>query len=514
MQEKQKTELWESHVLQAWAAIERENLPEAGGLLGYALQEAREYGERDARVGHVHGQLGVLEHRKGSFDSAKSHLEQAISIFADAGEAFDEARALMYMGLTTVHRSLSQSGDAIKCLKEAIDLLDSKTEDAPKRRLNDALLALGIELEKTNQPEASYAVFRRALTVEEQLVKRTNFRLEPTLCKLSGLAAILNLEEEKKQWDERLSQIEPEDLDQQQSPDFRFTTSDVLNILVEHEHRSYSENRKYLGDTVLLFQKMTELYDQLAVLLESARFVTDGESLYAFTCCLHGCRYQLLMGAMTLLRGHRTDSATYVRKAIEFSAFSVVILRNEPASRQREVCAKCASSQSSEPQESNPQKENQPTMGHIWLHAAESERKFQKYRSKFDIMAALKKTKDSFPEIYKKYEELSKQVHPTSLAISGHTRVEGSPDGINHIFEYFEHRGENKLHLIVYSLFWAIQAHFEILSCLAAELRTVSKFDHDEFSTAMNEFQSVFYREKEKWRPIIDPEGKFKPKQA
>jgi len=40
---KEKTELWESHVLQAHAALDRDDFDEAEGLLDYAFHEASEY---------------------------------------------------------------------------------------------------------------------------------------------------------------------------------------------------------------------------------------------------------------------------------------------------------------------------------------------------------------------------------------------------------------------------------------------------------------------------------------
>lgn len=49
-EDKQKTELWETHVLQSHAALDRDDFDEAQGLLNYAFQEASEYGAENPRV--------------------------------------------------------------------------------------------------------------------------------------------------------------------------------------------------------------------------------------------------------------------------------------------------------------------------------------------------------------------------------------------------------------------------------------------------------------------------------
>jgi hypothetical protein len=148
-------------------------------------------------------------------------------------------------------------------------------------------------------------------------------------------------------------------------------------------------------------------------------------------------------------------------------------------------------------------------MSSIWLNPNNSKNAFQKYKSNFEIMTALRLAQEAFPTMYRKYEELSKQVHPTFLAVVGHSNMVEEADGLRHLFEYFESRGENKLHMIAFMLLWSVEIHLEIIRGLATGLQAVSKFDVDSWNQEVDQFHSILAKEKEHWRPILDPNGKY-----
>lgn len=118
---------------------------------------------------------------------------------------------------------------------------------------------------------------------------------------------------------------------------------------------------------------------------------------------------------------------------------------------------------------------------------------------------------DLTPNLYKMYEELSKQVHPSSFSVVGQSKVENRPSELIHTFDYFEHKSEAQQKLIAYALFWSVKAHAEILEGLGKAIHQANtNFDIATWSKELEDFQQRFEHEKRNWATLLDPDGKYR----
>src|SRR5712692_2119385 len=102
---------------------------------------------------------------------------------------------------------------------------------------------------------------------------------------------------------------------------------DEIDQVREYEEANYQTSRKALSDEVSLIQDLFDLYTLLGEMLKASGVKPTDEIVVASQFLL-GCRYQLSLGALALLRGHLNDSDLYSRKAIELCAFAARVKKH------------------------------------------------------------------------------------------------------------------------------------------------------------------------------------------
>jgi hypothetical protein len=93
---------------------------------------------------------------------------------------------------------------------------------------------------------------------------------------------------------------------------------DEIAELVQMEAQNYEVSREHLGDAGDLVQDLVELYRTIGdMIAESA--VKPRDEIVAGGMFLYSCRYQLVLAALNVMRGHLNDSHFFTRKAIELA---------------------------------------------------------------------------------------------------------------------------------------------------------------------------------------------------
>lgn len=168
-------------------------------------------------------------------------------------------------------------------------------------------------------------------------------------------------------------------------------TRDLISQLEQADHNAFIRSCEYIQPNVLIaaIHELHELLPQYCI--EVADLLSRNQR-EAISDCLQAIRKEFLFGCLTCLRAHSTDSENYRRKAIEFCAFGVQMLR-------------------------------EPHWATIWLDSVKSKRKYREYKSNFKIMEILKAVSDTGIKLALLYEELSKSVHASPYAIKTQTRI-------------------------------------------------------------------------------------------
>lgn len=184
------------------------------------------------------------------------------------------------------------------------------------------------------------------------------------------------------------------------------------------------------------------------------------------------CRRLLTVGITTLLRGHVGDSAMYARRAIESMCFAVHAWTDEGAAE-------------------------------AWLNFLKSKTASKKYRSKFQIMSLLAEWKENFhqgPQVYKLYDWLSNQVHPTYSSIMFAQRQEGEDHGETSFnLSFFD--AENGPHLLAVMYFEILRTHLSILSCVAElVISNDSTYAEELFFAFMQSTNTEYFMQRERWQ--------------
>lgn len=160
------------------------------------------------------------------------------------------------------------------------------------------------------------------------------------------------------------------------------------------------------------------LFTQLEYLFQSAVNALTSNQREALSDCIQASRKEFLFGTLTCLRGHSTDAENYMRKAIEFCAFGVKIIRT-------------------------------PRHAAIWLEAVQSKNKYDRYKSEFKIMQVLKELDSTGIELRKLYEENCKSVHASPYAIKTQSRIIQTSEGrINYLPYHEDSNAEDRKSLI------------------------------------------------------------------
>lgn len=256
---------------------------------------------------------------------------------------------------------------------------------------------------------------------------------------------------------------------------------DDIDYLRRNEDIVYKEVREYLGDSVTLIEEIKDLYGLLSELIQTSKMKIDEFQLLGLLHCQQGCRYQFLMGNLALLRAHPIDQSSYRRKAIEYCAFAIRMLRNADSAQ-------------------------------IWMNAI-SNRAYDRYEAAFPIAKSISEAEDLLGSRLKKmYGVLSQQVHASPYSIATQIRIvydlEGNPV---HTLDYFQHGSDQKKHFLALAFLSGLDHDFLIISALANAVSSVAdKFDMQKWEAKHDEVRGKIQREKEKWAPTLDPGGYYR----
>jgi len=94
-----------------------------------------------------------------------------------------------------------------------------------------------------------------------------------------------------------------------------------IETLREYEDFNYGEVKAALGDSLSLTEDLVDLYKLMAEICSKTSAAVQ-DDIFAGLQFVLACRYHLVVGALTALRGHITDSFRNSRMAIESAAFA------------------------------------------------------------------------------------------------------------------------------------------------------------------------------------------------
>lgn len=243
-----------------------------------------------------------------------------------------------------------------------------------------------------------------------------------------------------------------------------------IDLLRQAEETNYNVSRERLGDTAELVQHAVNLYQLLFDFVERSA-VKPRDEIVAGGMFLGACRYQLVVGSLTALRGHLNDSHFFTRRAVELCAFAYRI-------------------------------KSDPKLGMDWLQAWRDGPKYKQFRKDFS-------TKELFPtshallnNLYKRYELSSKLVH-SSIYGFGRSLVTSAQPGMWQItFSYCELQDED-VSEPAGTLLYIVDTHFGILRVFEEVFAEVIAHDKIAWEAARNALDMTIGQHKAKWKAVL-----------
>jgi hypothetical protein len=210
--------------------------------------------------------------------------------------------------------------------------------------------------------------------------------------------------------------------------------------------------------------------------LQGADFDGHDRDNHAVMACMVGCHYDKDMGVLAMLRGHKTDSAFYTRRAMEYAAFGAHILKAILQAKDDSMPKKVTES---------------------YLNGIRSNTAFDKYRSEFPIMELLGDSNDVFGQWFRKqYEELCKEAHASFESIS--LKLQFKKEGGYH-FTYYEIDAEKGIGKGLDRLFQLAEIHIGIMKGFVNLLESAARYDSSPVNGKLNELESLLDLEKRCW---------------
>ena len=253
--------------------------------------------------------------------------------------------------------------------------------------------------------------------------------------------------------------------------------ADLIQQLLKAEQENFARSEKFLGSTALLVGDLDALYDRLVATVAKEEPKQSDDAYRAFLSVLHlhsVCRRQLLMGALTLFRGHQSDAVIHLRLAIDAVASAWRI-------------------------------GNHHEMSTVWLSSALSDTAYKEYRKLFHPTKLYPKKNESdyhqdLDAMYQNYAMFSKIVHSSVYATAGRTTLtdENGALGISlHLCDLVDGRAS------VTGLFMTLDNHRRAITLLGESFRKCGARVN---SSWYDDCVSVYERQerhREKWKPIV-----------
>src|SRR6266550_1651816 len=171
---------------------------------------------------------------------------------------------------------------------------------------------------------------------------------------------------------------------------------DELTEVVQGEENNRLVSIQRLGDTVSLAQDFFDAHSKLIDLLAETK-APSADALEVNAVLLLAVRYQLAVGALAVLRAHRTDAMQTLRRAVELAAFAYRMHAS-------------------------------PELRDVWIVAENDDETFKRYEREF-------RTKHLFPKddallhgLYDRYRMGSGALHSSVTSLSHRTTIETEGD--------------------------------------------------------------------------------------
>lgn len=245
---------------------------------------------------------------------------------------------------------------------------------------------------------------------------------------------------------------------------------DEIAKLVQMEAQNYEVSRGRLGDATELVQDLVELYQTIGDFV-TASAVKPRDEIIAGGMFLYSCRYQLVLAAANILRGHLNDSYLFTRKAIELCAFANRI-------------------------------KGEPALAMMWLQAWRTQTSYKDFRKTFA-------TRDLFPrdnallmKLFGRYDMCSKFIHSSIYSISGQMKTEHKEELFEMTFSYSQ-LDDSRSGEPIGSWLFLSDTHFGILQVFEQVLAEVLAHDQTKWNLRRNAFDGKLTFQKVKWHSVL-----------
>ncbi len=245
-----------------------------------------------------------------------------------------------------------------------------------------------------------------------------------------------------------------------------------LEHIRQSEDHNYSLARQAVGDSATLVEDLLGLYKLLAEMIENSG-VPPHDEIVAGSTFLLGCRYQLTIGSLNILRGHLTDSFFFLRKAIELCAFAVRVKRH-------------------------------PHLAMEWLCAGSDEAAYEQYRKKFASSKIFPDDHALLCQLQERYDDCSRRAHSSVYSLAHHCKPKEGESKFTINFNYFELSNEDRSEPIR-TLLYTIDTHLGILRVFEDVLSDAIGHDRVRWDLQRNAVDAKIGVHKGKWKTVIMP---------
>jgi hypothetical protein len=245
---------------------------------------------------------------------------------------------------------------------------------------------------------------------------------------------------------------------------------DELTIVAKAEENNLARSIDRLGDTTSLLQDFSDAHAKLVDLLESTT-PTNPDVLEVTAMLLMAVRYQLVIGALALLRGHGTDAMQDLRRAVELAAFAYRI-------------------------------HTVPSLKDVWMKADTDPESFAKYRQEFKAQKLFPKEHELLNGLYKRYRHGSGAMHSSIASLAHRARVEVKGGRVIVSQDYFELSEDDESEPARGFLFM-IDAHYGILRLFTEVFTAQLAPVREQWDVRMTALSAKLDIHKARWAPKI-----------
>ncbi len=236
------------------------------------------------------------------------------------------------------------------------------------------------------------------------------------------------------------------------------------------EDENYCISRGYLGDSVTLIEDLVGLYSLLGEFIKSFGAKPNDESVSAAQFLL-ACRYQLVVSALAVMRGHLNDSFLFTRKAIELCAFAARVTRH-------------------------------PHLAQVWVLSGDDEESYRTYREKFRPGSLFPEDHKILGRLKDRYDMCSKFSHPSLFSFGRHLEVETKENEFNLKFDYFQ-LGNDDPSEPARTFLWVVDTHLGIIKVFEETFSGVVDHDRPGWESHIAAFEARLSAAKGKWKSMI-----------